>query len=137
MNSLVLNCYMIYYLTQFGVVQSFSVLLPLYFVAAVWVAWIGLARVSATALAGSNEDIALLCVGTFCCIHTCIYCHGMQVYMGLHTPVDILGGVISGLLVLTFYASFDGAPATDCIPWCSQHDIASVVCLQPPLSDGS
>lgn len=75
MNSLVLNCYMIYYLTQFGVVQSYSILLLLYFVAAVWVAWIGLARV----------------------------------YMGLHTPVDILGGVISGLLVLTFYASFDAS----------------------------
>ena len=137
MNSLVLNCYMIYYLTQFGVVQSYSILLLSYFVAAVWVAWIGLARVSATAPAWSNKDIAFLCLGTFCCSHTCVYCHDMQVYMGLHTPVDILGGVISGLLVLTFYASFDGALATVCTSWCSQYDIASMVYLQPPLSDGS
>ena len=137
MNSLVLNCYMIYYLTQYGVVQSFSVLLSLYFLAAVWVAWIGLARVSATARAGSRQDLAFLCVGTFCCVHLCVSCYGMQVYMGLHTPVDILGGVISGLLVLTFYASFDGAPATMCIPWCPQLDITLMVCLQPPLSDGS
>ena len=135
MNSLVLNCYMIYYLTQFGVVQSFAVLLPLYFVAAVWVAWIGLARVSATAPAGSNKALAFLCVGIF--HYMCLVPSDMQVYMGLHTPVDILGGVISGLLVLTFYASFDGAPATKCIPRCSPRDIASMVCLQPPLSDGS
>ena len=31
-----------------------------------------------------------------------------RVYMGMHTPVDILGGAIIGLMVLSSYLSVDG-----------------------------
>lgn len=32
-----------------------------------------------------------------------------RVYMGMHTPIDIAGGAIIGIMVLSSYLSFDGA----------------------------
>lgn len=42
-----------------------------------------------------------------------------RVYMGMHTPIDIAGGAVIGIMVLSSYLSFDGANFLHTLPCCN------------------
>lgn len=77
MHSLCLNFYIAHYYVSMGVIPVHWAL-PVYLVAALWVAWIGFSRV----------------------------------YMGMHTPIDIGGGALIAVMVLSTYLAVDGEPAS-------------------------